>query len=354
MRRSAFIAGGTALVVLAGGTAVVASGEQGKASPAGGGRSGPPATTEITRADLVDSKTVPGRLDLADRRAVNSGLAGTVTTAPSDGRTVRRGGMLYGVNAKPVTLMYGRMPAFRAMREGAQGPDVRQLEANLSALGYGRRLLRADDKFDKGTTAAVKAWRRQAFGTAKPGGEVGLGEVVFLPGLVRVSESKVALGDLVEAGKPVLTASGGTRIVRADLDKADEHLARRGAAVEVVLPGGDKVKGRIARIAKATAPQPAAEGGSDTLTLEITLSAGAGRRDKGQVDVELISEARRHVLTVPVEALVALREGGHGLEIVEGGRSRTVKVEPGLYADGRVEVTGAGLREGMKVGTISE
>ena len=51
---------------------------------------------------------------------------------------------------------------------------------------------------------------------------------------------------------------------------------------------------------------------------------------------------RENVLTVPVAALLALAEGGYGVEVVDGDASRLVAVETGLFADGRVEVTGDG------------
>jgi multidrug efflux pump subunit AcrA (membrane-fusion protein) len=68
------------------------------------------------------------------------------------------------------------------------------------------------------------------------------------------------------------------------------------------------------------------------------------------VDVTFTAEERADVLAVPVAALVALREGGYGVEVVEGNRSRYVPVETGLFADGLVEISGAGIEEGMTVG----
>jgi hypothetical protein len=60
---------------------------------------------------------------------------------------------------------------------------------------------------------------------------------------------------------------------------------------------------------------------------------------------------RKGVLVVPVGALVALAEGGFGLQVIEaGGANRYLAVTTGLFANGKVEVEGAGLAEGMAVG----
>jgi hypothetical protein len=49
-------------------------------------------------------------------------------------------------------------------------------------------------------------------------------------------------------------------------------------------------------------------------------------------------------------ALVALAGGGYGVEVLDGSASRYLRVETGLFAAGRVEVTGDGIAEGMTVG----
>jgi hypothetical protein len=54
---------------------------------------------------------------------------------------------------------------------------------------------------------------------------------------------------------------------------------------------------------------------------------------------------------VPVSALLALAEGGYGLEVVrDDGTTKIVRVDTGLFADGKVEVRGAGIGEGTVVG----
>ena len=49
-------------------------------------------------------------------------------------------------------------------------------------------------------------------------------------------------------------------------------------------------------------------------------------------------------------ALLALAEGGYGVEIVEGSTSRIVAVKTGMFAGGRVEISGEAIAEGMLVG----
>ena len=75
-----------------------------------------------------------------------------------------------------------------------------------------------------------------------------------------------------------------------------------------------------------------------------------GAYDEAPVDVSLAKETAKHVLSVPVEALLALAEGGYAVEVVNAdGSTRLVRVEPGMYADSFVEVTGSGLRDATKV-----
>jgi hypothetical protein len=76
----------------------------------------------------------------------------------------------------------------------------------------------------------------------------------------------------------------------------------------------------------------------------------AVRLDSAPARVTHVVSRRADVLTVPVAALLALAEGGYGLEVVGPDGPRVVAVAVGLFADGRVEVTGAGLREGLVVG----
>ncbi|MFB7010996.1 MULTISPECIES: peptidoglycan-binding protein [unclassified Streptomyces] len=329
-------------------------GDGGDAGASGKGGDLPPATATVVRTDLVQSKTVDGRLDFAQRRPVKSAVEGTVTVAASEGTTVAMGQALYELNDKPVTLLYGPVPMFREMKVGDRGSDVLQLERNLRDLGYGSKLL-VDIRYDKDTEAAVKQWQKSLNREAT--GRVGRGDVVFQPGRVKVVAADAALADQVGPDTPVLTIASTKPVVRAELDQTDGALVSRNTKVEVTLPSGRTVAGKVAGTVRPE--EPASGGGAgaqDGITVEVVLDGGVGAASgedaKASASVKFVSEAHKGVLAVPVEAVVALRgeNGGYGLQVVTGTTSRMVRVETGMTADGQIEVSGPDLREGMKVG----
>ncbi|HEY7199856.1 MAG TPA: hypothetical protein VIC57_06580, partial [Candidatus Dormibacteraeota bacterium] len=55
-----------------------------------------------------------------------------------------------------------------------------------------------------------------------------------------------------------------------------------------------------------------------------------------------------NVLTVPVAALLALPGGGYAVETADG-RHRRIPVRTGVFSHGLVEVSGAGLTDGLRV-----
>ncbi|MFF5209202.1 peptidoglycan-binding protein [Streptosporangium sp. NPDC000396] len=305
-----------------------------------------PATAPVTRQDLVDTKTVEGRLTYSGERQVAVEAGGTVTWAPADGSVIRRGRPLLKVDRKPVVLMYGSLPLYRSLHRGvSDGPDVEQLERNLKALGYGDDLT-VDDDFTYATHLAVLEWQED-LGLPETG-RVEASQVVFLPGAVRVTDAKLSAGDKAQPGRPALTVSGLRRLVHVDLDTADQELARKGTKVTVELPGGERVGGKITSV--GTVAEPKGDEGTTTIDVDITLrKPPKSRLDQAPVEVELVSERRANVLTVPVEALLALREGGFGVEVVEGSATRVVPVKTGAFGGGQVEITG-NVSEGMKVG----
>jgi peptidoglycan hydrolase-like protein with peptidoglycan-binding domain len=279
--------------------------------------------------------------------------SGTVTALPRPGSIVRRGGVLYRLDTEPIVLMYGSRPAYRDLDEDvADGEDVRKLEENLAALGFYPGVV--DESFTSTTSAAVQEWQ-ESLGLEETGA-VELGRVVFLPGPRRIGERKSSVGSVLSAGTEVFETSSTQRVVTVELDAAMQSLARKGERVEVTLPDGATVRGRITGVGRVAREQDSSGGdpGAETdpqLVIDVTIELRSGRRlgrlDEAPVGVGLAKQSRRDVLAVPVEALLARRGGGYGVELA--GSRRIVPARAGMFADGYVEVSGAGIREGTRV-----
>jgi peptidoglycan hydrolase-like protein with peptidoglycan-binding domain len=323
------------------------------------GRSGstggrlPPATAQVTRQTLVDTQTEDGKLSYGDTTAVTARLAGTVTELPAAGAIVQRGQAIYRLDDAPVVLLYGALPSYRTLSQGTEGADVKQFEQNLSALGY--KGFTVDDTFSGTTVSAVKKWQDD-LGLPQTG-TVEQGRVVYAAGSVRVDTLKTAVGVSPQPGADVLTYTGSSRMVVVDLDIADQRLARKDAAVTVVLPDGKAVPAKIVRIRTVIDTGSGGKAGDPTTKVEVTVSLDDEKAldglDQAVMDVKFTVAQRENVLTVPVAVLLALGEGGYGVQVVEGAATRIVKVETGLFAGGQVEISGDGVTEGMTVGMPS-
>ncbi|MDQ1721456.1 MAG: hypothetical protein QOI26_1190 [Pseudonocardiales bacterium] len=311
----------------------------------------PPATATVTRQTLVDTQSEDGELGYGAATSVTGRLGGTVTALPATGSTLKRGQALYHVDNGPVVLLYGSLPAYRALSVGTEGADVKQFEQNLYEMGY--RGFTVDEKYSDTTVAAVKKWQGD-LGLPKTG-TVDLGRVVYAAGPLRVDTQKAAVGDALQPGAAVLTYTGTSRVVTVKLAVSDQRLAVKTAVVSVKLPDGKTVPATIAKT--QTVIQPA-EGQNPAATkIEVTVAvddetALAGL-DEATVAVGFTASQRKDVLTVPVAALLALAEGGYGVQVVDGTTTRIVAVQTGLYASGRVEISGDGLTEAMTVGMPS-
>lgn len=358
-RRTGRIAIGVTAVLAAGAAAAATTGiglpaKSGDPKPSRGTL--PPATGTVTRQTLVDTTTKSGKLDYGDTATLNGGkVVGTLTSVAAPGSTVVRGKALYKVDNTPVLLLYGSLPAYRDLAVGTEGPDVRQFEENLAALGYTG--FTADTKYTDGTAAAVKKWQK-ANGLTQTG-TVELGRVHYAPGELRVETDKAVLGDAVQPGQAVLTYTGTRRVISVELEMAYASLAKTGTAVTLKLPDGKTVPGKIT--ATATIVDPGKDSGGTPATPTTKLKAAVALDDEtvvagldqASIDVGFTASRHENVLTVPVAALLALAEGGYGVQVVDGAATRLVPVETALFAGGRVEVSGQGLVEGTVVGMPS-
>jgi multidrug efflux pump subunit AcrA (membrane-fusion protein) len=446
---------------------VLVFGGDGAASAPSSSSSSSGATGTIARRTLAERLTATGIIGYAGETTVLARLAGTVTALPAIGDVIRRGERLYALGDEPILLLYGSVPAYRALSDGvSDGKDVEQLERNLAALGYEPGIV--DEEFTYTTTEAVIAWQEDL--GLEVTGEVELGRVAFLRGPQRVTKLEATLGEALansdggggssamvawhpeaealagveepsevtqqaaeeqerekekqERGKeperekgerekaktdkektekghepppeqggegaasgseessqggegggeekggeaaeseeetepssiPILRTSSTRRVVSVELEADQQSIAHHGQRVQVVLPGGAEVPGKVRGLAAVEAsggegnPGEKVEPGVEA-TISVTGKHRIPALDGATVNVRFTHQVRKHVLSVPLTALIAIGGGRFAVYAREGAARRQIVVSPGLAADGYVEVEGKGLRAGMTVET---
>jgi hypothetical protein len=351
MWRSWLLAG-AAVLVAAAATGVVVAMSSAKQATAAGQEEPSVRTATVERGKLSDQISQSGILTYRAQPdgspyAVFNRARGTYTKLPSSGEQVGCGGVLYRVNNKPVLLLRGSTPAYRSLSEGASGPDVAELNANLVHLRYATRaqLDPTSDSFSAATAAALR--KLQAKLGEDQTGSLALGQVVFLPESVRIAAVTGELGASAQPGAQVLSATSDTLEVQLALDPSQQGAVQKGDRVQITLPSNRSVTGRVdrlGRVAQAPAGQNASAGGA-TIPAYISLDDPSTARglDQAPVQVSITTRGVNDALNVPITAIVGRSGGGFAIEVVRADRQLDlVPVKLGLFdtAGGRVQVEG--------------
>jgi hypothetical protein len=308
---------------------------------------------------------------------------GVVTGLPKAGQLITQGQALYWVDGVPVVLLYGSTPAYRTLAEGAAaadmtGADVRQLNADLVALGYASKsdLDPSSDEFSAATKDGIDNLQEH-LGLDQTG-TLDLGSVVFLPTPLRVTNVSTTLNASIGRGSPVLTGTSTTRQVNIALDTSKQSEVRVGDQVSVELPNSQTTPGVVSAVGTVAASsgsggggQPASSGADNnapssssnsnsssssgsTIEVDVRLihPATAAAWDQAPVQVTITTDTVKNALVVPVLALLAQSVGGYAVEVASAdGTRHLVPVTLGLFddTDGLVQVTSNGLAAGQHV-----
>ncbi len=165
-----------------------------------------------------------------------SGVVTSVNIAAGD--EVNVGDTLYSVNMRPVVIGQGSTPAFRAISYGSEGPDVKQLQEMLGALGF--YSYTADGKAEGGTESAIRAWQ-ESLGLEQTG-QVEFGDVVFvttLPTRMALDTEKVVTGSSLSGGEPVIRGMSSNPEFTLPVTDAQAAMIPTGTRVEMTSPNGD-------------------------------------------------------------------------------------------------------------------
>ena len=361
VRRHRWVIAAATFVAAAGGVSiglVAATAGSGQAGGPAAGNAAAAATAPVTYRTLTSQQRVNGTLGYSGSYSIVNRAAGTLTALPSPGQVVRQGQVLYRVDTSPVVLLNGSTPAYRALTEGDRGPDVRKLKADLVALGDATRasLKLSSDYFGTATAAAVKELQ-ETLGVHRTG-TLALGQVVFVPGPIRVTAVTPTRGTLAQPGTAVLQATSTSREVTVSLDAALQGDVKAGDQVTITLPNLRTTQGTVASVSRVatTGSSGSSSGSSQTATVQVTITlrdpGATGTLDQAPVQVAIITATAPHVLTVPTTALLAQPGGGYGVEVIGPRNSRKIlRLSVGLFDDaqGLVQVSGPGLHAGQQV-----
>ncbi|MGW3151818.1 peptidoglycan-binding protein [Streptomyces sp. NPDC001177] len=371
-------------------------------------------TVTVDRTTLSDNLTLPGTLGYGTPRTLHPYGSGRVTWLPALGATIKRGQTIWRVDDRPVLLLNGDTPVFRPLdRVGLVGRDVRVVADHLRSLGYDigvqpaegtwvhspapspsgqsagkgdpaapqpssgpspsassggsksqapagqavpssslTKVRKGDAVLTRSLIAAIKRWQRSQ--DVEPSGVIQPGDVFVTSESVRVGKVLAQVGD--DANTGLLSVTSTRKQITVSVDPSDAGSIRQDARVRVTLPDDRQVNGTVASIGTVVqsdeADNSAQSGPAGRLTVTVRLDGDgeALRLDSAAVKAEFPGRIKRNVLAVPVGALLALSEGGYALKTADG---HLVAVTTGMFARGMVEVTGSGLRAGLRVETAS-
>jgi peptidoglycan hydrolase-like protein with peptidoglycan-binding domain len=152
----------------------------------------------------------------------------------------------------------------------------------------------------------------------------------------------------------ILQTSSTQLVATVDLSASTQSEARIGVRVRVEMPNGSYVAGTITAVspvAQSSSGNTGTTGGSGAaIPVTITLDKRVKRAglDQAAVSVVFTTASAKHVLSVPVTALIAT--SGASFSVQEASPPYAlIPVTTGLFAAGYVQISGTGIRPGLRV-----
>jgi citrate lyase gamma subunit len=182
-----------------------------------------------------------------------------------------------------------------------------------------------------------------------------VGDVVVLAAPLRVDTVLARTGDPVTTD--LLTMTSEHKSVTMRIDPADSRGLSVGVAATLTLGDGTTAPATVRSISSATVLPPAGSataGDNSDAKITVTVDPDDDTTVADVVDspvhVAVTTQSRTQVLTVPVDALLGLREGGYALQT---SGDTLIPVTLGMISGDRVEVSGPDLHAGLSVVTAT-
>ena len=163
---------------------------------------------------------------------------------------------------------------------------------------------------------------------------------------------KSRVGDRAASDGELYDVTSTAQVVEVNIKLADQRLGVVGNKATLHLPGAVDTTGTITSVGTPTEKSGSGDTKERVIPVTVVPDDAAVTSDFQEVSITvgLPSEKRENVLSVPVAALIALSPEQFGIEVVQDDdTTKRVPVTTGLFAAGRVEVSGDDLAEGQHV-----
>lgn len=302
-----------------------------------------PVITEVVSGSVSVEQTYGIAADWPTAPLVVNGAHGTVTSLGVElgGSSLSQGDIAYTVDLVPVVAAAGTVPAFRDLREGVRGDDVRQLQRLLVDLD--RLSIEPDGVFGTTTAQAVERWNASR-GVAD-GRSVPYGRIAFVPSLpaVLAPAEGIGIGSSISAGEFIFV--GGAAAPSFTFVVLPEMVGEISEGMRVTIDAeGEEWEAEVARLESDAAT------GETRAVLRPSGDLSSICDDCGRV----VQLGDRTVLTgalvvvpevlgseVPTAAIVTAADGSTHVRLEDGSNSAVT-----VLASAR----GASIVEGVEVG----
>lgn len=324
----------------------------------------PPSPSTITApvrlGRLVDSIVTQGKVAPVGVLAIKvtqprgATLAVVTATPVGVGGTVVEGTVALEVSGRPVFVLEGQIPMYRDIRGGDAGPDVAELQASLTRLGYSPG---DSGTFDRATQSALRElYMAHGYRPVSAGGKnviAPMAELRFVRSLPALAvERRAHVGTVLTADTIAMTLARSIGVV-ARVSAAQREEVHLGSPARVDADAFDvRMRGSVSWVASSLSSGSA--GGIEGYSMRVRTNhpIPAKLLDKAVRVTIRVGKGGRQVLSVPESAVWTGPDGDTYVTKLEpGGARRDVPVRLGPTASGFVEVVphAASLEKGDRV-----
>jgi hypothetical protein len=326
------------------------------------------ATGATGTAAASDAAASCNGLDVqaGDSTATNPKDAGSNATDPAALPNCNQKGPTGPVGVTGATG--GRGPSQEAVLLALLKAETLELKKSLAAAGTGTGHGATSGSGNSGATTGGGSFTGGGGGGGGGGGASTGGAAATSGGSTGTGGAGSSSGATASA---ILQTSATNVIVSVELDATKQSEAKVGEHVSVEMPTGRVVEGKITVVSPIaqsssadTGSGSSGSGGSGSggsgsggsaasATIPVTIALLAKHLpttglDQAAVSVNFQQQFEKHVLSVPVTALLATNGGGYAVQQAAAPH-KLIPVTPGLFAAGDVQITGSGIYPGLQV-----